>query len=140
MPTVKAFALALIVSALSAPASAQLTEGTSIDEGVARAGCAVAKEVNALAHDGVTETEADDARRIFLAQAAYDDDNPQSRARTYGSGIALGMTVAQINSWNDAVARVTRADINRVADKYIAKNVPVIGVLLPKAAGAESAR
>jgi zinc protease len=101
---------------------------------------ALAKEVNALARDGVTETEADDARRVFLAQAAYDDDNPQSRARTYGSGIALGMTVAQINSWNDAVARVTRADINRVADKYIAKAVPVIGVLLPKAASGESAR
>jgi zinc protease len=101
---------------------------------------ALAKEVNALARDGVTETEADDARRTFLAQAAYDDDNPQSRARSYGSGIALGMTVAQINAWNDVVARVTRADINRVADKYIAKAVPVIGVLLPKAAGGESAR
>ena len=101
---------------------------------------ALAKEVIALARDGVTETEADDARRIFLAQAAYNDDNPQSRARTYGSGIALGMTVAQINAWNDAVAGVTRADINRVADKYIAKAEPVIGVLLPKAASGESAK
>ena len=101
---------------------------------------ALAKEVTALVRDGVTETEADDARRIFLAQAAYNDDNPQSRARTYGSGIALGMTVAQINAWNDAVAGVTRADINRVADKYIAKAEPVIGVLLPKAASAESAK
>jgi zinc protease len=101
---------------------------------------ALAKEVTALVRDGVTETEADDARRIFLAQAAYNDDNPQSRARTYGSGIALGMTVAQINAWNDAVARVTRADINRVADMYIAKAEPVIGVLLPKAASGESAK
>jgi zinc protease len=101
---------------------------------------ALAKEVTALARDGVTEAEADDARRIFLAQAAYSDDNPQSRARTYGSGIATGMTVAQIDAWNDAVARVTRADINRVADKYIAKAEPVIAVLLPKAAGGESAK
>jgi zinc protease len=101
---------------------------------------ALAKEVAALARDGVTETEADDARRIFLAQAAWEDDNPQAHARTYGSGIALGMTVADINAWNDAVARVTRADINRVADKYIAKAEPVIGVLLPKAASGENAR
>ena len=101
---------------------------------------ALAKEVAALARDGVTEEEADDARRIFLAQAAYNDDNPQSRARTYGSGIALGMTIARIDTWNDAVARVTRADINRVADKYIAKAEPVIAVLLPKAAGGESTR
>jgi zinc protease len=101
---------------------------------------ALAKEVSALVRDGVTETEADDARRIFLAQAAYNDDNPQSRARAYGSGIALGMTVAQINAWNDVVARVTRADINRVADMYIAKAEPVIGVLLPKAASGESTR
>jgi predicted Zn-dependent peptidase len=50
------------------------------------------------------------------------------------------MTVADINAWNDAVARVTRADINRVADKYIAKAEPVIGVLLPKAASGENAR
>jgi zinc protease len=100
---------------------------------------ALAKEVAALARDGVTETEADDARRIFLAQAAYNDDNPQSRARNYGSGIALGMTVGEIDAWNDVVARVTRADINRVADKYIAKAEPVIAVLLPKAAVAESA-
>jgi zinc protease len=101
---------------------------------------ALTKEVTALARDGVTDTEADDAIRIFLAQAAYDDDNPQSRARTYGSGIALGMTVAQIDAWKDALARVTRADINRAADKYIAKAEPVIAVLLPKAAGGETAR
>jgi zinc protease len=101
---------------------------------------ALTKEITALARDGVTETEADDAVRVFLAQAAYEDDNPQSHARTYGSGIALGMTVAQINAWKDAVARVTRADINRVADKYIAKAEPVIGVLLPKAASEESAK
>jgi zinc protease len=101
---------------------------------------ALAKEIAALARDGVTETEADDARRVFLAQAAYDDDNPQSRARTYGSEIALGMTVEQIDAWMDVVARVTRADINRVADRYIAKAEPVIGVLLPKAAGTASAK
>jgi zinc protease len=101
---------------------------------------ALAKEIAALARDGVTETEADDASRLFLAQAAYDDDNPRSRARIYGSAIALGMTVEEIDAWIDAVARVTRADINRVADKYIAKAEPVIGVLLPKASGEESAR
>jgi zinc protease len=101
---------------------------------------ALAKEIAALARDGVTETEADDARRVFLAQAAYDDDNPQSRARNYGTAIALGMTVERIDAWIDVVARVTRADINRVANRYIAKAEPVIGVLLPKAAGAASAR
>jgi zinc protease len=101
---------------------------------------ALTKEVAALAHDGVTETEADDARRVFLATQAYEDDNPQSHARSYGSGIALGMTVAEIDAWKDTVARVTRADINRVADKYIAKAEPVIAVLLPKAAGGENAK
>src|SRR5262249_15963502 len=101
---------------------------------------ALAKEVTALARDGVTEAEADDARRIFLAQAAYDDDNPQSRAQAYGSAIAHAMTIARVDAWHDAVARVTRADINRVADKYIAKAEPVVGVLLPKAASGETPR
>jgi zinc protease len=119
-----------------------LTFGATAAPGVSAAALetALVKEVTALARDGVTETEADDARRSFLARAAYDDDNPHSRAQIYGSGIALGMTVAEINAWKDEVARVTRTDINRVADKYIAKAEPVIAVLLPKAAGAESTR
>jgi len=119
-----------------------LTFGATAAPGVSAAALetALLKEVAGLARDGVTETEADDARRSFLARAAYDDDNPHSRAQIYGSGIALGMTVAEINAWKDEVARVTRTDINRVADKYIAKAEPVIAVLLPKAAGAESTR
>ncbi len=101
---------------------------------------ALAKEVAALARNGVSETEADDAKHGILARAASDDDNPQSRAQSYGAQIASGLTVERIESWPDALARVTRADINRVADKYIAKAEPVIGVHQPKSAPGDGAR
>jgi zinc protease len=136
-----------VAVAVSASRSIDVQAGTLVFGATAAPGVsaaaletALAKEVAALASDGMTEAETEDAKRGFLARTAYDDDNPQSRAQSYGGQIALGLTLEEIESWPDAVARVTRADIKRVAEKYIAKAEPVIGVLLPKAAGGAGAR
>jgi len=93
---------------------------------------ALSKEIAALARDGVTESEVDDARRGFLAAKVYQDDNHWQRAWAYGSSLAIGLTVADVEAADDLVAGLTAADVNRLASKLLAGSQPVIGVLLPR--------
>jgi zinc protease len=99
---------------------------------------ALADEIAVLARDGVTEPEVDDARRAFLANQAYDDDNHRTRALTYGLARIRGLTIADVDAANRLVAKVTAADINRLAAQLVAKSRPVIGVLRPLAVRAEA--
>ncbi len=94
---------------------------------------ALAREVTALGRDGVTAAEADAARQQYLASKAYSDDNHQRRANAYGSAMVRGLTVSDVDAMDGIVERLTAADINRVAARFIAKGEPVVGVLRPRA-------
>src|SRR4030042_339397 len=52
-----------------------------------------------LRENGVTDAELERAKSQFIAEFVYESDSQQTLARRYGAGIALGMTVEQINSW-----------------------------------------
>lgn len=93
---------------------------------------ALGRQVAALGRDGVTEPETDDARQGFLAAKAYVDDNHRLRAAFYGRALALGQTVADAEASNERMARVTVADINRLAARLIDQAAPVVGVLRPR--------
>jgi zinc protease len=92
---------------------------------------ALATEIAALARDGVTEAELDDARRSFLAAKAYDDDNHVARAMDYGLARVWGLAIAELEAADRYVAQVTAADINRLAAEILGKSQPVIGVMRP---------
>jgi len=92
---------------------------------------ALATEIAALARDGVTEAELDDARRSFLAAKAYDDDNHVARAMDYGLARVWGIAIAELEAADSYVAQVTAADINRLAEQILGKSQPVIGVMRP---------
>ncbi len=96
---------------------------------------ALAAEIAALARDGVTEAELDDARHSLLASKAYSADNHRTRAETYGAGRVAGLTLAEIDASYERIARVTLADINRVAAQTIGKSQLVIGDLRPLTVG-----
>jgi zinc protease len=103
---------------------------------------AVEKAMDAVVRDlrenGVTEAELERAKKQFLAEFVYESDSQQSLARRYGAGLALGLTVAQIDSWPAEIAKVTLADLKRVAQKYLDIRHSVTGTLIPVPAEAEA--
>jgi zinc protease len=102
----------------------------------------VEKAMYAVVHDlrenGVTEAEFERAKKQFIAEFVYESDSQQTLARRYGAGLALGLTVAQIDSWPGEIAKVTLADIKRVAQKYLDIRHSVTGTLIPVPAEAEA--
>jgi len=109
-------------------------EGVSLE----RVEQAIDGVVRELREKGVTEAELDRAKRQFLAEFVYESDSQEALARRYGSGLALGLTIAQIDSWPAAIAKVTLADLKLVANKYLDIRRSVTGTLIPANAGPEN--
>ena len=103
---------------------------------------AVEKAMDAVVHElrenGVTEAEFERAKKQFIAEFVYESDSQQTLARRYGAGLALGLTAAQIDSWPAEIAKVTLADLKRVAQKYLDIRHSVTGTLIPIPAEAEA--
>jgi zinc protease len=87
--------------------------------------------VQDLREKGVTAAELDRAKKQFLAEFVYESDSQETLARRYGAGLAVGLTVEQIEGWPSAIAKVTLADVQRVASKYLDIRRSVTGTLVP---------
>ena len=94
--------------------------------------------VHDLRENGVTEAELERAKKQFIAEFVYEFDSQEPLARRYGSGLALGMTIDQINSWPAAIAKVTVAQVKEVAAKYLDIRRSVTGTLIPAASVPEN--
>lgn len=79
--------------------------------------------------NGVTEKEVERSRNSLIAQAVYAQDSQSSLARVFGAGLTSGQSVAQIQSWPNAIAKVTAADVLAVARKYLNIKNSVTGLL-----------
>jgi zinc protease len=84
-----------------------------------------------LREKGATQAELDRAKKQFLAEFVYELDSQQSLARRYGAGLALGLTVEQIDRWPETIAGVTLADLKKVANKHMDLRRSVTGTLVP---------
>ena len=94
--------------------------------------------VTDLRAKGVTQAELDRAKRQFLAEFVYESDSQESLARRYGSGLALGLTVAEIDRWPETIAQVTVDDVKRVAAKHLDMRHSVTGTLVPESTEPEN--
>lgn len=94
--------------------------------------------VHDLRENGITEAELERAKKQFLAEFVYESDSQEQLARRYGSGLALGMAIEQINSWPAAIGKVTVAQVKEVAAKYLDIRRSVTGTLLPTTPGPEN--
>jgi len=94
--------------------------------------------VRDLRENGITEPELERAKKQFLAEFVYESDSQEQLARRYGSGLALGMTIDQINGWPAAISKVTVAQVKDVAAKYLDIRRSVTGTLVPEASGPEN--
>jgi zinc protease len=108
-------------------AYAVAAEGVPLD----RVEQAMDRVVGELRERGVTQAELDRAKKQFLAEFVYELDSQESLARRYGSGLALGLTVDQIDRWPETIAKVTLADLKRAAGKHLDPRRSVTGTLVP---------
>jgi zinc protease len=94
--------------------------------------------VHDLRESGITDAELERAKKQFLAEFVYESDSQEQLARRYGSGLALGMTIEQINGWPAAISKVTAAQVKDAAAKYLDIRRSVTGTLIPAASGPEN--
>jgi zinc protease len=102
-------------------------EGVALD----RVEQAMDRVLHELREKGATQAELDRAKKQFLAEFVYESDSQEALARRYGTGLALGLTVEQIDGWSATIAKVTLADLQKVADKYLDLRRSVTGTLVP---------
>ncbi len=94
--------------------------------------------VRDLRANGVTEADLERAKKQFIAEFVYESDSQEALARRYGSGLVLGLTIDQINSWPAAIAKVTVAQVKDAAAKYLDIRRSVTGTLIPTASEPEN--
>ena len=77
-------------------------------------------------------------RTQIRAGEIYARDDVESLARRYGEGFSIGLGLADIEGWDEALSAVTEADIMNAARKVLDRRNAVTGWLtLPEAAAAE---
>jgi zinc protease len=99
---------------------------------MAKLEAAIDKLVAELLRDGVTAAEVDRAKTTMKAQSVYARDSAGTAARVIGIGLTTGQTIAQIETWPDAVAAVTPEAVNAAARAVFDLRRSVTGILLPK--------
>lgn len=83
--------------------------------------------------NGVTELELQRAKKSLTADFIYQSDNQATLARRYGWSATIGRTVADVEGWPDALAKVTADDVKKAAATYLDAKNSVTGWLLPEA-------
>lgn len=135
----------LVVEEKAAASAAGDFAGYGLDSGnisvyaVAASGVPLAKvealtdEVFAdIVKNGVTQEELDRAKKSYIADFIYESDNQATLARRYGWALSVGRTVADVESWPERIARVTREDVQKVAAQYLDIRGSVTGYLIPE--------
>jgi len=97
------------------------------------------KVLQEVREHGVTDDELKRAKSSYIADYIYENDDQASLARRYGWSLAIGRTIAQIESWPDAISKVTADDVKRVANIYFDPVRSVTGYLTPTAEAAPRA-
>ncbi len=93
----------------------------------------VAAEVRNLLDAGVSEEEVERAQNSMIASAIYAQDSQSGLARLFGSALASGMSVGDVQSWPAQVRAVTAEDVLDAARTYLDRQ-PVVGELRLEAA------
>jgi zinc protease len=88
-----------------------------------------------VAKNGVTEAELVRAKSSYIADYIYESDNQATLARRYGWNLAVGRSIADIESWPDAIAKVTLDDIKKAGAEYLDARRSVTGHLIPDKSG-----
>ncbi len=91
-----------------------------------------------IAKNGVTEKELERAKNSYTAEYIYENDNQSNLARRYGWGLATGRTIEQIETWPEAIGKVTADEVKKAAQTYLDIRRSVTGILTPTPATADA--
>jgi zinc protease len=69
-------------------------------------------------------------RMQVRAADIYDRDDIFALANRYGEGLTVGLSIEDIESWDEALASVTEADVMAVAEKVFDRRNAVTGWLV----------
>jgi zinc protease len=96
---------------------------------------AVDREIARIAADGVSGDELEKAKKRFVRGMIFARDNQDGMARLYGSTLATGGTVEDVEEWPDRIKAVTPDQVKAVAARYLDPDISVTGYLLPAGKG-----
>jgi len=88
-----------------------------------------------IAAEGPTAEELARVKRLNRAAKIYAEDSQVSQARIYGSALAIGRTVADVQNWPTALEAVTAEHVRQVAAKYLVPERSVTGWLAGERTG-----
>jgi zinc protease len=108
--------------------------------GLGRIEAAIDEVIGEIRHGGVSVAELERAKSSYLADFIYESDSQSTLARRYGWGLAVGRTVADVESWPEAIKNVSAADIKDAAVKFLELRASVTGTMIPVAPDAVSER
>jgi zinc protease len=122
--------------------SAAFYDGSSIDDAtfgmivvpapgvtLATAEAEMDRVVDQFLQDGPDPAALERIRTQVRAGDIYSRDDVNALARRYGEGLSIGLSIADIESWDDALAAVTEADIMAAAQKVFDRRNAVTGWL-----------
>ena len=87
--------------------------------------------VDAFLADGPDPAQLDRVKTRLRASRIYERDSAHGRAYDYGQGLAVGLTVEDVNDWPDLLAEVTAEDVKAAAALALTKQGAVTSHLLP---------
>ncbi|CUX80399.1 MAG: zinc protease [Roseibaca calidilacus] len=100
-------------------------DGVSLEDAEAALDAAIVEFVE----EGVDQKQFDRVRRQIRASEIYALDNVQGRARQYGVGLSVGLSVDEIDDWIDALEAVTPEQVIEAANLLLDRKSSVTGYL-----------
>jgi zinc protease len=88
------------------------------------------EEVIAALRQGIDARELKRVKTRLVADAIYARDSQASLARMYGSTLATGGTLRDVQDWPDMIDAVTEADVVAAAKAHLSPRTAVTGYLL----------
>ena len=93
---------------------------------------AVDAEIARIAKDGVTSDELEKSKDRFVRSMIFARDKQEDMANIYGSTLATGGNVQDVQQWPDRIRKVTADQVKEVAARYLVSDHSTTGYLLPK--------
>ncbi|MDR3518364.1 MAG: pitrilysin family protein [Azospirillaceae bacterium] len=104
-----------------------------------QAEAALTREIERVVADGVTDDEVDAAKRRLIRESIFARDSLRGPAFSLGTALAIGRTVADVESWPARIAAVGRDQVNAAARAILGQPGRVTGVLLPETTASRAA-
>ncbi|SFL09853.1 zinc protease [Mesorhizobium albiziae] len=89
-------------------------------------------EVARIARDGVSSDELDKAKDRYVRSVSFARDEQPYMAYLYGSTLATGRNVKDVEEWPDRIRKVTADQVKAAAARYLVPDHSTTGYLFPK--------